>query len=188
MNEAPPQFDSALIVMDHHEENYAWENTERGRNTGHLVPVDFASPDEILMQKEIEQGLCDGGDNPDILALKKIPVDALRTILRLLIPPPGGYSKTRWRVAQLRLAVMAHACELDDIGNMRLAHLAEQLECSRANMSLYALKLCDQLGLNKLPSGKRRETRETFRQSAIAAHRRKGHNMSGTTQTRKPFA
>ena len=76
---------------------------------------------------------------------------------------------------QLRTIVLAHAAGLEGVADKTLAELAGELGCTRALMSLYAVRLTDELNQEMVRGGKRRESRETYRQSAIAAHRRAGH-------------
>jgi hypothetical protein len=151
-----------------------------------LMAIDWNDPSDELMAKEAELGLDDEGDkNPDTLALLQIPPDALKVLLRFLLPP-GKTGKTRWRIATLKLATLANAAGVDEIGNMRLADIARELNVSRALVSLYSLRLVDELGLNKVAAGKSRESRETFRRAALEAHRRAGH-ASHKTKERRPF-
>ena len=174
--------------MQHHvfdrQDSIAFENPDHGRHSA-AIPIDWESPDQVLMAKEFAAGLDDG--DPDLLAVKKIPPDALGTILRLILPPRRG-GASRWRISSIRLAVLAHACQIDDFGEMRLAAIARELGVTRALVSQYALRLVDQLGLDRLPSQKRRVTREIYRRTAIAAHRRAGHTVTGEHHLRAPFA
>ncbi|MCU0776111.1 MAG: hypothetical protein MUF86_00385 [Akkermansiaceae bacterium] len=140
-----------------------------------------------MIEREIAEGLdTDDGKNPDTLALKKIPPDALKVLLRFLLPP-GKTGKTRWRIATLKLATLANAAGVDEIGNMTLTDIARELNVSRALVSLYSLRLVDELGMNKVAAGKSRESRETFRRVAIEAHRRAGH-ASHEPRERRPFS
>jgi hypothetical protein len=152
-----------------------------------LTAIDWHDPSDIAIEHEVELGIDDEDDkNPDTLALLQIPPDALKVLLRFLLPP-GKTGKTRWRIATLKLATLANAAGVDEIGNMRLADIARELDVSRALISLYALRLVDELGLNKVAAGKSRESRETFRRAALEAHRRAGH-ASHEPRERRPFS
>jgi hypothetical protein len=158
------------------------------RENDALVAVDWHDPSDAAIEHEVELGIDDEGDdeNPDVLALKRIPADALLVLLRFLLPP-GKTGKTRWRIATLKLAVLANAADCDEIGGLKLADIARELGVSRALVSLYSLRLVDELGLSKVRAGKSRESRETFRRAAIEAHRRAGH-ASHEPRERRPFS
>jgi hypothetical protein len=161
---------------------------DHGHDSGRMAAIEWRDPADDLIEKEIALGIDtdDQPENPDTLALLQIPPDALKTLLRFLLPPTAK-GKTRWRIATLKLATLANAAGVDEIGGMTLADIARELDVSRALMSLYSLRLVDELGLDKVLAGKRRETRETFRKCAIEAHRRAGHN-TGKSQRRKAFS
>jgi hypothetical protein len=176
---AKAQYDKPAVCME--------EFQACTRENNQLTAIDWHTPDEDLMAKEAELGLdADDSTNPDTLALLKIPPDALKVLLRFLLPP-GKTGKARWRIATLKLATLANAAGVDEIGNMRLADIARELDVSRALVSLYSLRLVDELGMNKVAAGKRRETRETFRRTALEAHRRAGHAHHAAKE-RKPFS
>ncbi len=116
----------------------------------------------------------DGGETIDLAGIKAIPVSALKVLVRYLVPARG---RSRWRHGQIRLAILAHALDLDGIGGQSFEALSKELNCSRSLLSLRSLELIDGLGINKLRNGKARESRDTYRSSAIATHKRLGHKM-----------
>lgn len=140
----------------------------------HQIPIDWQDPSEQLMAAE-EHEPDDG--NIDARGLGKVPGDAILILLRFLIGSQPG--KQRWRTAQLRLAVLARAAGLDGIGGLSLEALGAELDCTRANLSLYSVRLIDQLGIAQTRGGKRRATRDTYRQAAIRSHKARGHKMTG---------
>jgi hypothetical protein len=156
------------------------------RENHDLVEIVWKDPSDELVEKEIAEGLDDEDDsNPDVLALKRIPSDALLVLLRFLISENRS-PKQKWRIAQLRLAVLAHQAGLAGVGNLTMTELAGHLGCSKALFSHYATRLVDQLAENQTRGGKSRKARETFRRVAIEAHRRAGH-ASHKTKERRPF-
>lgn len=158
----------------------------RGHEGKRSTAIDWDSPDELMMQAEIEAGIDTEGQAVDTLALRKIPPDALKILLRYLLPA-GRKGPARWSGAVLKLAVLSNAADVDDLGGMTFTDIAKELGVSRALVSLYSLKLVDELGINKVRAGKSRESREVFRQSALAAHKRAGHR-EGLTQERRAFS
>ena len=159
---------------------------EHGHDSGRMAAIDWRDPADLLMAKEAMAGIDDDAEaNPDAGALVDIPSNALLVILRFLVGTDKGSG--RWRVASRRLAVLAHAAGLETVAELTLAQLADELKCTRALTSLYAVKLVDQLGMAKVRGGRSREARETYRQRAIEAHKAAGHT-SGRTQRRKAFS
>ena len=157
---------------------------EQAGGKWNIIESDVNSPDKILARSEplhdddvdCDADLAPEDDGTDISAanIKGIPRDALRHLLLFLIP---ATSPRKWRVAQLRLVVLAHLAGVEGIGDKSLSELARQLGVTRSLLSLYSVRMVDQLKQNQPRGGKRRETRETYRQSAIAYHRRAGHTM-----------
>lgn len=146
----------------------------------HLVDVELNSPDRILARSEpwhpddidTDRHL-DPEDTPggiDLKGIKDIPPDAILILLRYIVQP--GAAKHRWRQAQIRLALLAHMVDLDGIGALSYAALAEELGCTRALLSMRSLELIDGLKIEKTRNGKRRSTRETYSKTATEAHRR----------------
>jgi hypothetical protein len=165
----------AFSMRDHYSED------------GHLVEVDFNTPAVKLARKEAlhetdgddweaDLAPCDMGETFDVAGIRDIPRDALQRLVLFLIPANSGPTK-RWRVSQLRLAIIAQMVDADGIGKLSFEDLAKELKCTRAILSYHSLKMIDAIGINKLRNGKRRETREIYRQSAIESHRRQGHRM-----------
>jgi hypothetical protein len=156
------------------------------RENDALVAVDWHDPSDIAIQREVELGIDDEDDsNPDVLALKRIPSDALLVLLRFLISENRS-PKQKWRIAQLRLAVLAHQAGLAGVGNLTMTELAEHLGCSKALISHYATRLVDQLAEAQTRGGKSRHAREVYRQTATDYHRRAGHAI-GATKERRAF-
>jgi hypothetical protein len=113
----------------------------------------------------------------DVADLKSVPREALRIILRFLIPA-AGLPRRKWRVAQLRLATLAHLADVDDIGGQTLTEIAEELQCTRALVSLYHVRMLKTLNIPESRGGKSMASRAVYSQSASAAHIRAGHKMS----------
>jgi hypothetical protein len=135
-------------------------------------PIDWNSPDQQAMADE---ELADD-EVVSLAGIKDIPRDALRTLL-LFIIPSGGVPAKKWRIAQIRLALIAHLASVEGVGGQPLSDLAVELGCTRSLLSLYCLKMVDGLKLDKSRNGKRRETRETYRQNALLSHEKRGHKM-----------
>jgi hypothetical protein len=151
-----------------------------------ILDVELNSPDRILARSEpwhVEDEDTDRHLDPqenaeeiDLAGLRSIPRDALLILLRYIVQP--GAAKHRWRQAQVRLAILAHMVNLDGIGALSYAGLAEELGCTRALLSMRSLELIDGLKIEKTRNGKRRSTRETYRKTATEAHARAGHRMA----------
>lgn len=119
---------------------------------------------------------CDGAENIDCAGIEDIPRDALAKLVLYLIPAKSKPGK-RWRIAQLRLAIIAQAVDADGIGKLSFEDLSKELKCTRAILSYHALRMIDALGIEKLRNGKQRRTREMYRQTAIRSHIKRGHRM-----------
>ena len=154
---------------------------------GEAVGIDTDSPDRILARSEpmhpedhdfdADLGPEDPGETFDLAGIKSIPRDALRTLLRFLVPNNSVSAKKRWRMAQLRVALTAHMLNIDGIGSKSFEELGQELGCTRALLSLYSLRMIDGLAIDKTRNGKCRRSREVYRQSATEVHRRQGHRM-----------
>jgi hypothetical protein len=148
------------------------------------ILADWETPDRIVARLEpmheddvdfdADLGHDDGGETIDLAGIKAIPVSALKVLVRYLVPARG---RSRWRHGQIRLAILAHALDLDGIGGQSFEALSKELNCSRSLLSLRSLELIDGLGIDKLRNGKVRKSRDTYRSSAIATHKRLGHKM-----------
>ena len=155
-------------------------------DNGDLVNIDSNTPDRIMARSEPlhpsdgdfdhELAPCDGGETFDAAGLKSIPRQALLILLRFIFPPPNGTRPLR--VAQLRLIALAHLAGLEGVGDRTLTDLAQELACTKSLLSLYSVRLTDQLGQAQVRGGKNRAARETYRQRALATHRAAGHRMS----------
>jgi hypothetical protein len=153
---------------------------------GHLVTIDEASPDRLLARaeplhetdKDFDADLapCDDGETIEAAGLKSIPRQALLLLLAFIFPAPGGTRPLR--VAQLRLVALAHLAGFEGVGDRTLTDLARELACTKSLLSLYSVRLTDQLGQAQVRGGKNRAARETYRQRALATHRAAGHRMS----------
>jgi hypothetical protein len=154
-------------------------------------PITDQTPLDQVIQMEIEAGIDtdDTDDDPkgqDMLALKSIPPDALLVLLRFIISKTS--SRKRWRVAQLKLATLAHAAGMETVGNKSLTELAAELGCTRSLLSLYSTRLIDQLGINQVRGGKSRSSRETYRQNAIKIHTAAGHQITVKQKQLRQFS
>lgn len=172
-----PQIDTGLIgiMRTHYSED------------GNLVEVDWLNP--AVMAARAEPLHPDDGDDwdaelapdlgetIDLNQIQAIPRNALKTLVRFLLPPPCSRGGRRWKVATARLAIVARMLDLDDLGALSLAELGEELGYTRALLSLRSLEIIDQLELNKDKLGKVRSSREVYRQAAIRSHIAQGHKM-----------
>jgi hypothetical protein len=144
--------------------------------------VDNATPATALMAAEAAAGLVDDDDDaaPEIDAdrLADVPPDALKILVRFLIPSNSVSEKKRWRMMTLRTALLAHMLDIDGIGKKSFEELGQELGCTRALLSLYSLRMIDGLGIDKCRNGKSRSSRQVFRKSATEAHRRARHRMT----------
>jgi hypothetical protein len=157
---------------------------------GHLVSIDENSPARIAARREPlhdkdldfdhELAPDDDGERIDFEGIKAVPRDALKILLRFLIPSNSISEKKRWRMAQLRVALLSHMLDVDGLGSKSFEELGQELGCTRALLSLYSLRMIDGLGIDKCRNGKSRSSRQVFRKSATEAHRRAGHTMSDT--------
>ena len=151
-----------------------------------ILDVELNTPDRILARseawheddKDTDKHLDpeDTAEEIDLAGLRSIPREALLILLRYIVKPAAA--KNRWRQAQIRLAILAHMVDLDGIGALSFAALAEELGCTRALLSMRSLELIDGLSIDKTRNGKKRESRETYRKTATEAHARAGHRMA----------
>ena len=143
--------------------------------------ADYETPDKILARTEAWHPEDDPhtdhqldpeniGETFDAAGIKGIPLDALRQLLLFLIPKTTDRG-SRWKMATVRLAVVARILGLDDAGQP-LEVLAKQLNVTRSLLSLRQLEIADQFQLGKLRSSRSAAARESYRVSASAAHRR----------------
>jgi hypothetical protein len=154
---------------------------------GHLVSVEENSPDKLAARREAlhpedidfdtDLGPENDGERIDFEGIKAVPRDALKTLLMFLIPSNSVSEKKRWRMAQLRLALLSHMLNVDGIGSKSFQQLGDELRCSRALLSLYSLRIVDGLSLNKAPNGKCRASRLVYQKTSTEAHRRAGHRI-----------
>jgi biotin operon repressor len=155
---------------------------------GTAVGLDQNTPDRIAARKEALHpddedydaafAPDDGGETIDFDAIRNVPRDALKVLLRFLIPAHSPFARKRWRSMQLRTVILAHMIDLDGLGQKSFQQLGDELGCSRANLSLLSLRLVDGLSIEKSRNGKSRASRQVYRQTATEAHRRAGHRMS----------
>jgi hypothetical protein len=146
-------------------------------------PITEQTALDQLIEMEIEAGIDteDAVADQDVLALKSIPPDALLVLLRFIISKTS--SRKRWRVAQLKLATLAHAAGMETVGDKSLTELAAELGCTRSLLSLYSTRLADQLGLSQVRGGKCRQSRDTYRKNALLSHQKRGNNLSSKEKT-----
>ena len=154
---------------------------------GHLINIDENTPARIAARKEAlhptdgddwdrDLGPDDAPETIDAAGMRSIPKQALLILLAFVFPPPGGTRPLR--VAQLRMVALAHLAGLEGIGDRTLTDLARELGCTKSLLSLYSVRLTDQLGQAQVRGGKNRAARETYRQRALATHRAAGHRMT----------
>jgi hypothetical protein len=155
---------------------------------GNAVGIDTDSPDKIMARSEslheldgddwdADLGPCDGDETIEAAGIKNIPRDALRTLLRFLVPNNSVNTKKRWRMAQLRVALLSHMLNVDGLGVLSFEELGKELGCTRSLLSLYSLRIVDGLTLNKAPNGKCRASRLVYQKTSKEAHRRQGHKI-----------
>jgi hypothetical protein len=155
---------------------------------GHLVNIDEDSPLRLLARREplhpddpddfdADFRPDDNGERIDFEGIKAVPRDALKTLLRFLVPSNSVSAKKKWRITQLRVALLSHMLNVDGLGALSFEELGQELGCTRALLSLYSLRMIDGLQIDKCRNGKSRRSREVFRKSATEAHRRQGHRM-----------
>lgn len=155
---------------------------------GRLISIDTNSPDVVTARREARHESDDGcesclmpdlGESIDIDGIAGIPRDALKRLLRFLLPTESTPRK-RWRIAQLRLAILTRMTDTDNVGLLSFEELAQELGCSRALLSDYSLRIIDGLGMDKERRGKSRAARDKYRLAAIASHQARGHKMANS--------
>jgi hypothetical protein len=152
-------------------------------------PITEQTPLDQLIEAEIAEGIDtedQEGSDVDVLALKSIPSDALLVLLRFIISKTS--SRKRWRVSQLKLCTLAHSAGMQGVGDRSLTELAQELGCTRSLLSLYSTRLADQLGLSQVRGGKRRLSRETYRQNALLSHQKRGNTLSTKEKQPRQFS
>jgi hypothetical protein len=148
---------------------------------------DDNSPDKILAKKEAIHP--DDGDDwdrdlaPDddpgtfdAAGMRSIPTNALKILLNFIFKPPGGPRPLR--AAHLRLIALAHLAGVDGVADRTLTDLARELGCTKSLLSLYSVRLTDQLGQAQVRGGKSRSARKVYSERALATHRAAGHRMT----------
>jgi hypothetical protein len=145
--------------------------------------IDWNDPSQQAMANE---DLADD-ETIDVADLKSVPREALKILLRFLIPA-AGLPRRKWRVAQLRLATLAYLADVDDIGGQTLTEIAEELQCTRALLSLYHVRMLKSLKIPESRGGKSKASRAVYSKAATAAHARAGHKMSPRHLQQMPSA
>ena len=126
----------------------------------HLTPdIDTRHPVDFLEPEDEERDLA-----LDVAGIGRIPVDAIRVFLTLLIPCRGS-GPTRWKTATARLLALAHAVNFESVRSIPLTQLAEEIGLSRASLSLMNVRLRDAGGLDHR-NGKSDAAREAYSKSA----------------------
>ena len=163
--------------------------------------ADYETPDKILARTEAwhpedyphtdhQLDPEDIGETFDAAGIKGIPLDALRQLLLFLIPKTTD-SGSRWKMATVRLAIVARILNIDDYaGRVPLETLAKQIGVTRSLLSLRQLEIADQFQLGKLRSSRSAAARQSYSISATEAHRRAQERRqieSGTDTTAKPI-
>ena len=151
------------------------QNEGMGFGDGGLpVGIDFDDPATLAMQREAHLDL-------DASAITRMEPDSLLVLLRFIVAPGGG--RCRWNVSKYRLILLAHLAGLEGVADLSLTELAKQLGCTRGLLSHYSIKIVDELEQAQTRGGKSRASREAYRKSATAAHRRLGHVMTDAPVT-----
>jgi hypothetical protein len=88
----------------------------------------------------------------------------------------------------LKLCTLAHSAGMQGVGDRSLTELAQELGCTRSLLSLYSTRLADQLGLSQVRGGKRRLSRETYRQNALLSHQKRGNTLSTKEKQPRQFS
>ena len=159
----------------------------------HSSFADHETPDKILARTEAWHPEDDQdtdhqlhpediGETFDAAGIKGIPLDALRQLLLFLIPNTADKA-SRWKMATVRLAVVARILNIDYAGRVPLETLAKQIGVTRSLLSLRQLEIADQFQLGKLRSSRSAAARESYRVSATEAHRRAQERRQGVSGT-----
>ena len=144
--------------------------------------ADYETPDKILARTEAwhpedyphtdhQLDPEDIGETFDAAGIKGIPLDALRQLLLFLIPKTTDRG-SRWKMATVRLAIVARILNIDDAGRVPLEMLAKQIGVTRSLLSLRQLEIADQFQLGKLRSSRSASARKAYSISATNVHRR----------------
>ena len=105
--------------------SHKFEPLSQNSKTQH--PIDWNSPDlQAVANEELAYD-----EVVSLAGIKEIPRDALRTLL-LFIIPSGGVPAKKWRIAQIRLALIAHLASVESLGGQTLSDLAAELGCTRS--------------------------------------------------------
>jgi hypothetical protein len=150
-------------------------------DNGEAVRADLDSPDRILSKKEPRHkndidtdpdlDFDDDTEALDLAGIKDIPRDALKQLLLFLIPKTTDRG-SRWKMATVRLAIVARILDIDEAGRVPLETLAKQIGVTRSLLSLRQLEIADQFELGKLRSSKSAAARQSYSVSATEAHRK----------------
>jgi hypothetical protein len=148
----------------------------------HSSFADHETPDKILARTEgwheddqdTDHQLDpeDIGETLDLAGIKDIPRDALKQLLMFLIPKTTDRG-SRWKMAIVRLAIVARILNIDEAGREPLEVLAKQIGVTRSLLSLRQLEIADQFELGKLRSSRSAAARQSYSISATEAHKRR---------------
>lgn len=103
-----------------------------------IEDADWKHPVDLL-----EPELATDAGDLDLTGIGKIPTDALRVFVMMMLPSGKPTTPAFWKTACSRLAVLAHALGVEPVAGRPLAELAAGLGCSRAILSLYEVRLRD---------------------------------------------
>ena len=121
-------------------------------------PADWTHPVDLIEPIE------DDDDPLDVEGIGTIPTGAITIILRLLITKPPRSSRD-WGAITSRLAVLAKALDVADLGRRSLSDIADDLGVSRALLSLRSCQLRDSAG-GSCRGGKSNAARELYSERA----------------------
>jgi len=152
--------------------------------------TDQLSPDEILARMEDAEEAALAGQEVDADSLRDIPLDALSKLVRFILgtSSTAATSRRTWNSVPARIAVLAHALQLEEVGTKSFQQLGDEIGVSRASLSLYSVRLMDTLGVTQLRSSKSRKSREVYRENALQTHAKHNRKLTGNHKETRPFS
>ena len=137
--------------------------------------TDFRTPADAAMESEEYEG---EQETIDLAGIRGIPRDALGVMLSFLIGPLRE-GRVYWPSALKRLIALASQAGCQGVADQSLAYHASKIGATRAALSHHAIRVVDELRDSKVRGGKSRASRETYRQSAILSHQKRGNRIHG---------
>lgn len=143
--------------------------------THSLHGIDHRTPLDALIDTEdaAMKGSPHAATDEDAALLANCPPGILGALLRFILPPVPSASGLR--VANYRLICLAHQCGIENVGNQSITDLAKMLGITKAALSYWNVRLCDELGEFRSRGGKSPTARENYRASAVCSHRARGN-------------